>query len=169
MSGPPRDGSYPGRIDGYPSVADLTEALRMVAANAAYYPKPPLPAVGAPQPTDELRDWLIAHRPLPHVQVHCMCGRRLGVWQVRGYHVEPLWKRPKRFGPTGAVEYTEAVAAGKGNIISSFTADALGSMTYLCPKCGNNYPLRTETRMRLYLSALLINSREVMLKPGKLI
>jgi hypothetical protein len=157
------------RIEGYPSVADLTVALGLVAAKRAYQPEPPLAYAGAPQPTNELRDWLISHRPLPHLQVRCVCTRRLGVWQVRGYHVEPLWSRPKRFGPTGAVEYTEAVAAGKGNIISSYTADALGPITYLCPKCGKNYPLRTETRMRLYLSALLLNSRDVILKPGKLI
>ena len=157
------------RIDGYPSVEDLTEVLALVAAKAAYHPGPLNPGVAAPQATDELVQWLIAHRPLPDLQVRCLCTYRLGVWRVRGHHVEPKKERPKRFGPTGAVPYTEAVAAGKGNIKSSFTGDALVTFTYLCPKCDRDYPLRAETRMRLYLQELFLNSRTVVLKPGKLL
>lgn len=119
--------------------------------------------IAAPQATDDLQSWLIQHRPLPTVTLICTCGWRLGKWKVLGPHVMPDWERPKRFGPTGAVPYTEAVAAGKGSIKSSYTADARGTITYVCKKCSRDIPLRCETRMRYYLDALSNNADSVHL------
>jgi hypothetical protein len=141
----------------------------MLDAGLAYNPVP-VPAIAAPQPTEDLRAWLWGHQPLPRIAVQCQtCGYRLDKWEELGGHIMPAYQRPARFGSQGGVAYTERLAAGHGPIIDSYTADARGTIVYGCPRClsdigpRRNTSLRAETRLQLFLQALLDNANSILI------
>jgi len=155
----------PARLKAYPSQTDLEPMLLLFQAGTAYRPGPVMASLAAPQASAELGAWLDTHRPLPFLVVNCVCGYRLDKWHVDGHHVMPYRPRAGQPAQSGVVPYTVDVAAGRGSIKSSHTGDAKGTYTQVCKRCGKETPLRAETRMRLYLSALFDNERIVVLPP----
>ncbi len=163
MSGDTGNNQARRRRAGYPSRADLAEALALLERGEGYGPEPANPAVAGPRPTPALQNWLSAHRPLPMLRLDCgRCGYHVDKWAELGGHIIP--PRPGH-DPQGGLGYTQLVAAGKGPVTSSYTADGRGTFEYTCQRqrCRYSRSLRAETRMSLYLQALLDNSTTVLL------
>jgi hypothetical protein len=156
------------RPDDYPSVEDAKEAIGIVTERGGLTPNPHSGMYG-PYASDEWKQWIQEHWPLPRLRVVCgHCGGRLDHWALHLSAVAMPSNRRWDEQQSDVLQFTEDIRDQRGYLRQNKTHDGRDTLTYVCDRrdCATPhraYRLSGVRRTLLYLEALRAGDKVIRL------